>query len=123
MAKPLRSRGRAISGPKPSRLNAVGKHHHNSNGSDQSWSETNGCANERIEEPRETFERTMTMAISAHFHPAADQLEVFGERLGDAIKACRAGRAKTVAARPVAAAAKTVPSDEVLIDQIARGNQ
>ena len=63
------------------------------------------------------------MAISAPFHPAAEPLEVFGERLDDAIKACRAGRAKPIAAKPVAAAPKSVPSDEVLIDQIAKGNQ
>ena len=62
------------------------------------------------------------MAIPVHFHPAADQLEVFGERLDDVIKACRARRAKPAAAKP-AAADKTVASDEVLIDQIARGSQ
>jgi RNA polymerase sigma-70 factor (ECF subfamily) len=62
------------------------------------------------------------MAIPVHFHPAADQLEVFGERLDDVIKACRARRAKPAAAKP-AATDKTVASDEVLIDQIARGSQ
>jgi RNA polymerase sigma-70 factor, ECF subfamily len=79
------------------------------------------------------------MAMSAPFDTAAAvQLEVFGECLEDAIKACRVGRvrpvvvkpvavkpvaAKSVAVKPVAAAHKTVPSDEVLIDQIAKGNQ